>query len=293
MIKKLIQGLAVAIALTAAFSGAAQAQFISGVGCPRSGCVFSGPIGAPGETLTGPIFIYNSASFLPSTSSGISIGGAGNISSIVYANSLNAAGGRLAYSRWDNSYTLTVAGFASDNFSTLLPAIQVQGTQGLGGITGITSNSGSGVWNHNGGMTVYGNISTTLAGATVSASGIVAGSGGITVTGPTTLNGNTSITGTLSVSGIMQAGSGTVNVYTAAGNTVTTPHMVTGTVTLASGAGTATLTGSAVYSATTSYNCMATDTTSNSAVKATPASASSVSFSGATSDVIAYQCLGN
>ncbi|WP_175785400.1 hypothetical protein [Burkholderia ambifaria] len=100
-------------------------------------------------------------------------------------------------------------------------------------------------------------------------------------------------TGNMAVSGALIAGSGTLNVYSANGTAVTTPHVVTGSVTLASGAGTATFTGNAIFSNSTSYNCTATDTTSNSAVKATPTSASSVSFSGATTDVIAYQCIGN
>lgn len=116
---------------------------------------------------------------------------------------------------------------------------------------------------------------------------------GITSISSNSGTGSWTHTGNMAVSGALIAGSGTLNVYSAAGVAVTTPHVVTGTVTLASGAATATFTGSAIYSNTTSYNCVATDITSNSAVKATPASASSVSFSGATTDVIAYQCIGN
>jgi hypothetical protein len=101
-------------------------------------------------------------------------------------------------------------------------------------------------------------------------------------------------TGDMAVSGQLLAGSGTLNVYSSIGTAVTTPHVVTGTVTLASGNGTATFTGNAVFSNTTSYACTATNTSTNSAVRATNASASSVTFnSGASTDVIAYQCIGN
>lgn len=118
--------------------------------------------------------------------------------------------------------------------------------------------------------------------------------GGITAITSNSGSGSWTHTGDMAVSGKLVAGSGTLNVYSAAGVAVTTPHVVTGTVTLASGNGTATFTGNAVFSNTTSYVCTATNTSTNSAVRATNASASSVTFnSGAGADVIAYQCVGN
>jgi hypothetical protein len=144
-------------------------------------------------------------------------------------------------------------------------------------------------------MQVQGSFSTGATAISLKAGPTGAGNVVITPTSITSNSGTGSWThtGSMAVSGALIAGSGTLNIYSASGVAVTTPHMVTGSVTLASGAGTATFTGSAVFSSITSYNCVATDTTSNSAAKATPTSASSVSFSGATTDVIAYQCVGN
>ncbi|MET3232271.1 UNVERIFIED_ORG: hypothetical protein ABIC54_004476 [Burkholderia sp. 1263] len=117
---------------------------------------------------------------------------------------------------------------------------------------------------------------------------------GITAINSNSGTGSWTHTGNMAVSGTLLAGNGTLNVYSASGVAVTTPHVVTGTVTLASGNGTATFTGNAVFSNTTSYVCTATNTTTNSAVRATNASASSITFnSGAGTDVIAYQCVGN
>lgn len=119
-------------------------------------------------------------------------------------------------------------------------------------------------------------------------------SSGITSISSNSGSGSWTHTGSMAVSGALVAGSGTLNVYSASGTAVTTPHVVTGNVTLASGTGTVTFTGNAVFSNTTSYVCTATNTSTNSAVRATNASASSVTFnSGATTDAIAYQCIGN
>jgi hypothetical protein len=184
------------------------------------------------------------------------------------------------------------------------------------GVTGIASTSGSGAWAHTGTFSATGDIASagtlyaTIAGGnSVALNGAASGGTptlstigvnnniGLNITpkgaGGINLNSNTAVAGTMSVSGTLLANTGTVNVYSDSGTPVTTPHMVMGSVTLASGAGTATFTGGAIFSSTTSYNCTATDTTTNSAVKVTPASASTVSFSGATTDTIAYQCVGN
>lgn len=179
------------------------------------------------------------------TNSGVALNATPNIADVQMFDSTQSTNNRTAeWIFWSGAASLR---FANDAHSAVQVPFSVTGGQATG-ITGITSNSGTGSWTH---------------------------------------------TGDMAVSGQLVAGSGTLNVYSSSGTAVTTPHVVTGTVTLASGAGTATFTGNAIFSSTTSYNCTATDTTSNSAVKATPASASSVSFSGATTDVIAYQCVGN
>lgn len=111
------------------------------------------------------------------------------------------------------------------------------------GITGITSNSGSGSWAH---------------------------------------------TGSISASG-----TGTMPVYGATGTAVNAPHMVSGNVTLVAGAATVALSGTAVFTSAATYTCTATDTTAAAAVKVTPASGTSITFAGTTTDVLAYHCVGN
>jgi hypothetical protein len=241
----------------------AHAQY-SGSYLPKSGGTLSGNLGVTGNlTTTGAISagtdvnvtgnvnvkgtLSSTANIQPAspTNSGVALGASPSWSIASFYDQTQTANNRTAQILGINS-GMTFR-FVNDAGSSPVNWLIASGGAGSG-ITGITSNSGTGSWTH---------------------------------------------TGDMAVSGRLIAGSGSVNVYSADGTAVTTPHVVTGTVTLASGAGTATFTGNAVFSSTTSYNCTATDTTSNSAVKATPASASSVSFSGATTDVIAYQCIGN
>jgi hypothetical protein len=180
------------------------------------------------------------------TNSGVALNATPNIADVQMFDSTQAANNRTAeWIFWSGAASLR---FANDAHSAVQVPFSVTGGQAAG-ITGITSNSGTGSWTH---------------------------------------------TGSMAVSGQLIAGSGTLNVYSSSGTAVTTPHVVTGTVTLASGNGTATFTGNAVFSNTTSYVCTATNTSTNSAVRATNASASSVTFnSGASTDVIAFQCIGN
>jgi hypothetical protein len=180
------------------------------------------------------------------TNSGVALNATPNIADVQMFDSTQSTNNRTAeWIFWSGAASLR---FANDAHSAVQVPFSVTGGQAAG-ITGITSNSGTGSWTH---------------------------------------------TGDMAVSGQLVAGSGTLNVYSATGAAVTTPHVVTGTVTLASGNGTATFTGNAVFSNTTSYVCTATNTSTNSAVSATNASASSVTFnSGASTDVIAYQCIGN
>lgn len=71
----------------------------------------------------------------------------------------------------------------------------------------------------------------------------------------------------------------------------TAPKIVTGNVPLVSGA--ATVTGMPAFTSTTSYNCSCADATSAAACKVTPASATSITLAGTTTDTISYLCVGN
>lgn len=78
---------------------------------------------------------------------------------------------------------------------------------------------------------------------------------------------------------------------TCANSAVTNPHIVQGTVTLASG--TATVTGMTAWTSTSSLSCIANDTTAANYASAVPASTTSIMVTGTGSDVVSYQCVGN
>ena len=81
--------------------------------------------------------------------------------------------------------------------------------------------------------------------------------------------------------------------YSTTGTLVAGPHMVTGSVALASGTATVTLSGSAVYTSSTSYTCTANDTTAAAAVKVGQTSATSITFTGTSTDTVQFMCAGS
>lgn len=84
-------------------------------------------------------------------------------------------------------------------------------------------------------------------------------------------------------------------VYSAAGaiqNSEAT-HIVQDTATLAAGTATVTFTGPAAFASATSYTCTANDQTAAAAVKVTQTSGTSVTFTGTSTDVIRFNCIGN
>ena len=161
----------------------------------------TGDVKASGRTIT-----LNAASATPILTSSVQQFVTGNVSTVAYVNALNSSGGKIAYSQFDNNYTLTVAGFATDNLGTLVPAIQVQGT-GNTGITHILSSSGSGGWFHTG---------TFSSSAAINASGgfqVKEGSnlkqGAVTLVGGTLVVANTSVTANSRIFLTSQADGGT------------------------------------------------------------------------------------
>ncbi|WP_249201284.1 hypothetical protein [Burkholderia cenocepacia] len=107
-------------------------------------------------------------------------------------------------------------------------------------------------------------------------------------------NGSATITGATSVTGNLSAtGTGAMPLYSTTGTGVSAPHMVQGTVALASGSATVTLSGSAAYTSSSSYTCTANDTTSAAAVKVGQTSGTSITLTGTGTDTVQFICAGN
>ncbi|MDE2099246.1 MAG: SGNH/GDSL hydrolase family protein [Patescibacteria group bacterium] len=96
----------------------------------------------------------------------------------------------------------------------------------------------------------------------------------------------------LKATAVPQSVSNCGSTTTCANTAQSSPRIVWGNVTLASG--TATITGiSPAFASTSSFDCVGTDQTSAAAVKIVPASTSSITVTGTGTDVITYQCIGN
>lgn len=102
------------------------------------------------------------------------------------------------------------------------------------------------------------------------------------VGGPTKISGNLTVTG-----------AGAMPLYGTTGTAVSAPHMVQGSVALASGTATVTLSGSAVYTSSSSYTCTANDTTAAAAVKVGQTSGTSITFTGTSTDTVQFMCAGS
>jgi hypothetical protein len=102
------------------------------------------------------------------------------------------------------------------------------------------------------------------------------------VGGPAKVSGNLTVLGT-----------GAMPLYGTTGTAVSAPHMVQGSVALASGTATVTLSGSAVYTSSSSYTCTANDTTAAAAVKVGQTSGTSITFTGTSTDTVQFMCAGS
>ncbi|MBR7955175.1 hypothetical protein KDW78_14945 [Burkholderia cenocepacia] len=92
---------------------------------------------------------------------------------------------------------------------------------------------------------------------------------------------------------ISAAGTGSMPLYSTTGNGMNAPHMVQGSVALASGHATVKLTGLAVYASASSYTCTANDTTEANAVKVSQDSGTSITFTGTGTNRVQFLCAGN
>ncbi|MBB3258232.1 hypothetical protein F4827_003100 [Paraburkholderia bannensis] len=105
---------------------------------------------------------------------------------------------------------------------------------------------------------------------------------------PTTFAAGVAVTGALSATT-----TGAMPLYGTTGTAVNAPHMVQGSVALASGTATVTLSGSAVYTSSSSYVCTAIDTTAAAAVKVGQTSGTSITFTGTSTDTVQFHCTGS
>lgn len=101
-----------------------------------AGSVFANGGATPAVTTTGTQ-IYNSS----------------NAPTIQFIDSIRSANNKNAFIQW--GLTVLSLGFANDAFSAFVNAITITGGQAVG-ISGITSNSGTGAWAHTGAMSVTG-----------------------------------------------------------------------------------------------------------------------------------------
>lgn len=115
-----------------------------------AGSVFASGGAVPAVTATGTQ-IYNSPN-----------------PTVQFIDSLRSANNKNAFIQW--GLTVLSMGFASDAFTGFVNAITITGGQAIG-ISGITSNSGSGAWAHTGGFSATGGVNSTAVGNTTPSTG--------------------------------------------------------------------------------------------------------------------------
>lgn len=136
------------------------------------------------------------------------------------------------------------------------------------------------------------NTPSTGAFTTLSASSTVSGPGFSNyLASPPAIGATTANTGRFTT--LSSTGTGAMPLYSTTGTGVNAPHMVQGTVALASGSATVTLSGSAVFSSASTYTCTANDTTAANAVKVSQSSGTSITFTGTGTDSVQFLCAGS
>jgi hypothetical protein len=115
-----------------------------------AGSVFASGGAVPAVTATGTQ-IYNSPN-----------------PTVQFIDSIRSANNKNAFIQW--GLTVLSMGFANDAFTGFVNAITITGGQAIG-ISGITSNSGSGAWAHTGGFSATGGVNSTAVGNTTPSTG--------------------------------------------------------------------------------------------------------------------------
>lgn len=112
--------------------------------------------------------------------------------------------------------------------------------------------------------------------------------------GITRSSGLVNINDGLAVNGAISASTtGAMPLYGTTGTAINAPHMVTGSVALASGTATVALSGSAVFTSSSTYTCTANDATATNAVKVLLGSGTSITLTGTSTDTVAFMCAGD
>lgn len=102
------------------------------------------------------------------------------------------------------------------------------------------------------------------------------------------VSGNAFISGSAFITG-----QGGMPLYDTTGTGVNGPHMVQGSIALASGSATVTLSGSAAFTSASSYVCTANDTTAANPVRVSQGSGTSITFTGTGTDTVRFLCTGS
>jgi hypothetical protein len=293
--------------LSAARSGYAITGITSNSG--SGSWIHTGSLGVTGNVnVQGTLSSTSNLQPASPTNTGVAIGGGPNYSIATFSDQTQTLDNR-------NSQEIFFLGshtfrFAKDDGSAA--TAWLIGTGGYAkGITGITSNSGSGAWAHTGPSSATGTISTAFpsgnnmvlsgaangatpslmtSGSNVNVSMNIGtqGGGGINLLSATAVTGNLTATGNITATG-----TGTMPVYGNTGTAFTAQHMTVGYQALTGGTATVTFSGAGAFTNATSYLCTATSSSGSGGVMAAPQSGTSLTLSGTGTDVIAYQCIGN
>jgi hypothetical protein len=121
---------------------------------------YSGPVYNPANvSITGGSVFATTPTAPGATVGGAQLGAVGGGGSLTFVDPARSAGNKLAYIDW--GATNLVFGFAADNGGSGINALTITGGQAQG-ISGIASNSGSGVWAHTGNFSASGAINSSV-----------------------------------------------------------------------------------------------------------------------------------
>jgi len=132
------------------------------------GTINNTPIGATTPTTVTGTSLFASGGAIPAvTVTGTQIYNSPN-PTVQFIDSIRSANNKNAFITWGS--TVLAFGFANDAFGASVNAFTITGGQAAG-ISGITSNSGTGAWAHTGGFSATGGINSTAVGATTPSTG--------------------------------------------------------------------------------------------------------------------------
>jgi len=127
------------------------------------GTINNTPIGGTTPNTVAGTSLFASGGAIPAvTVTGTQVYNSPN-PTVQFIDSIRSANNKNAFITWGS--TVLAFGFANDAFGASVNAFTITGGQAAG-ISGITSNSGTGAWAHTGGFSATGGINSTAVGAT-------------------------------------------------------------------------------------------------------------------------------